>query len=158
MPEALALVPRLVPPEVAAMLKIGIQSGNLRGVLPACRQTLNDALSQTRGAINYLAITVFVLLPAVPVVTGFFNVFILPKFEMLARESGADHFIHKDPGSELVRKLASKYVKDRPCLSRATVEELEKRVAEMTGKDAPFTPPPVCEEALKKVPPLLKIE
>src|SRR5215218_5521729 len=54
-PEALTMVPRLLPPECAAMLKVGVELGDLRRVLPACRRTLNDALPQTRGAVNYLA-------------------------------------------------------------------------------------------------------
>jgi type II secretory pathway component PulF len=90
LPEALAKVPRLLPPEVAAMLKVGAELGDIRRVLPACRQTLNDALSQTRGALNYLAITVFVLLPSVPVLTWMISVFVLPKFEMIARDMTDD--------------------------------------------------------------------
>ena len=86
LPEALAKVRRLLPPEITGMLKVGAEIGDIRHVLPACRHALNDALSQTRGAINYLAITVFVLLPAVPVLTFIMSVFILPKFEAIARD------------------------------------------------------------------------
>lgn len=88
LPEALSRVPRLLPPEVAAMLRAGAEVGDLRRVLPACRQAINDAVSQTRGAINYLALTVFILLPAVPVLTWMFSIFVLPKFEMLAQDMG----------------------------------------------------------------------
>ena len=62
--EALAKVPRLLPPQVLAMLKVGQQIGDVRKVLPACRQLLKDAVSQTRGAINYVVILVFVITPA----------------------------------------------------------------------------------------------
>src|SRR3954462_7825133 len=39
--EALKKVPRLVPPQVTAMLLVGIETGDLRRVLPACRHALN---------------------------------------------------------------------------------------------------------------------
>lgn len=86
LPEALSRVRRLLPPEVTAMLKVGAEIGDLRRVLPACRHVLNDAVSQTRSAINYLAITAFVLLPVVPVFSIIISVFIAPKFEAIARD------------------------------------------------------------------------
>ena len=86
--EGLQTVPRLLPPQVAAMLAVGAELGDVRQVLPACRQTLNDALSQTRGALNYLAILIFVVLPVVPVVTIMLSVFVMPKFEWIARDMG----------------------------------------------------------------------
>ena len=82
--EALEIVPRLLPPQVSAMLGVGAELGDVRRVLPACRQSLNDAVSQTRGALNYLAILSFVLLPVLPVLTIMLSVFVLPKFEMIA--------------------------------------------------------------------------
>ncbi len=81
-------VPRLLPPAVSAMLDIGSELGDVRRVLPACRQTLDDALSQTRGALNYLAILAFVILPAVPVLTLVVTIFVLPKFQMIAMDMG----------------------------------------------------------------------
>ena len=45
------------------MLMAGQKIGDLRKVLPACRQLLKDAVSQTRGAINYLVILTFVITP-----------------------------------------------------------------------------------------------
>ena len=88
LPQALQLVPRLLPPSVSAMLAVGVELGDVRRVLPACRQTLRDALSQTRGALNYLAILAFVILPVVPVLSMMMSVFVVPKFEMLARDMG----------------------------------------------------------------------
>lgn len=86
--EALQKVPRLLSPQVSAMLAVGAELGDVRRVLPACRQTLNDAVSQTRGALNYLAILGFVLLPVVPVLTIMLSIFVLPKFEMIAQDMG----------------------------------------------------------------------
>ncbi|MDB6021018.1 MAG: Type secretory pathway component PulF-like protein, partial [Pedosphaera sp.] len=58
--EALEKVPRLLPPQISAMLRAGLQIGDLCKVLPACRKLSKDAVSQTRGAINYLVLVAFV--------------------------------------------------------------------------------------------------
>jgi len=82
--QALERVPRLLPPELTAMLRVGIELGDIRRVLPACRQLLNDAVSQTRGALNYLGVLAFVILPALPAVFLVMNTFVLPKFHAIA--------------------------------------------------------------------------
>ena len=56
LPEALAKVPRLLPPQIVAMLRAGERIGDLRKILPACRQLLADAVSETRSALNYLVV------------------------------------------------------------------------------------------------------
>jgi len=86
--EALRRVPRLLPPQVAAMLIIGVELGDVRHVLPACRQTLQDAVSQMRGAMNYLAILTFIVLPVVPVLSMLLSIYVVPKFEMIAMDMG----------------------------------------------------------------------
>jgi type II secretory pathway component PulF len=78
--EALAKVPRFLPPQVTAMLMAGRKIGDLKKVLPACRQLLKDAVSQTRGAINYLVILTFVITPMGMGVIGVLKVTILPKY------------------------------------------------------------------------------
>jgi type IV pilus assembly protein PilC len=78
--EALAKVPRLLPPQVLAMLKVGQQIGDVRKVLPACRQLLKDAVSQTRGAINYVVILVFVITPAGFLIFSHMMINVMPRF------------------------------------------------------------------------------
>ena len=78
--EALAKVPRFLPPQITAMLMAGRKIGDVRKVLPACRQLLKDAVSQTRGAINYLVILTFVITPLGMWVIGVLKVVVLPKF------------------------------------------------------------------------------
>lgn len=53
-------------------------------VLPACRQLLRDAVSQTRSAMNYLVVMTFVVTPASIWVLWALNVFIFPKFREIA--------------------------------------------------------------------------
>src|SRR5437773_3862344 len=64
----LETVPRLLPPEINAMLKVGEKIGDLRKILPACRQLLNDSVSHVRGALNYLLVLGFAVMPAVVLV------------------------------------------------------------------------------------------
>jgi len=82
--DALARVPRFLPPQVNAMLMAGQKIGDLRKVLPACRQLLKDAVSQTRGAINYLVILTVVITPLNLWVFGVMEVMVMPKFRELA--------------------------------------------------------------------------
>jgi type II secretory pathway component PulF len=82
--EALAKAPQFLPPQITAMLLAGRKIGDLRKVLPACRQLLKDAVSQTRGALNYLVILTFVVTPLGMVVAGLLKVFVLPKFRDIA--------------------------------------------------------------------------
>lgn len=78
--EALAKVPRLVPPQVTAMLRTGERIGDIRKVLPACRQLLHDGVSQVRGALNYLLLLAFAFTPFMIFMPIFINSVILPKY------------------------------------------------------------------------------
>jgi len=86
----LVLVPRLLPPQVVAMLHAGERIGDLSKVLPACRQVLRDGVSQVRGALNYVILVAFVASPALVLVPLVFNIKVLPKYqEVLINLSGA---------------------------------------------------------------------
>ncbi|MSU60158.1 MAG: hypothetical protein EXS35_18635 [Pedosphaera sp.] len=81
---ALAFVPRLLPPQIVAMLKVGQQIGDLKKVLPACRQLLRDSVSKTRGATNYLVVLTFVVTPLSLFVFAMLCVKVLPSFRQIA--------------------------------------------------------------------------
>ncbi len=78
--QALDKVPRLLPPQVTAILKTGEEIGDIKKVLPACRDLLRDGNSQMRGAFNYLIVLAFAFTPAVPAIFGILRIFVLPKF------------------------------------------------------------------------------
>jgi len=78
--EALAKVPGFLPPQVTAMLLAGRKIGDLRKVLPACRQLLQDSVSRTRAAVNYLVIATLVITPIGCWVVYVLKVLVLPKF------------------------------------------------------------------------------
>jgi type II secretory pathway component PulF len=86
--EGLALVPRLLPPQVRAMLQAGERIGDVGKVLPACRQLLRDSLSQVRGAINYLVLLAFCITPLTLVVPMIFSAKVLPQFNQIFKGMG----------------------------------------------------------------------
>ena len=61
--EALDEVPRLLPPQICAMLKTGARLGDIRKVIPACRLSLHGGVSHVRGALNYLLVLCFLATP-----------------------------------------------------------------------------------------------
>ncbi len=72
------------------MLMAGQKIGDLRKVLPACRQLLKDAVSHTRGAISYLVIITFVITPLGMWIFGVLQVVIIPKFVEISGSVGGD--------------------------------------------------------------------
>ena len=81
--EALAKVPRLLPPRVRAMLKAGERIGDLAKALPACRLMLRDSVSQVRGALNYVVLLTFAVTPFAIFVPIVLKVKVLPAFRAI---------------------------------------------------------------------------
>jgi type II secretory pathway component PulF len=79
--QALEQVPRLLPPQVCAMLKTGERIGDIRKVLPACRLLLRDSVSHVRSALNYLILLAFAVSPAVVIVPVVLRIYVMPKFK-----------------------------------------------------------------------------
>jgi type IV pilus assembly protein PilC len=79
--EALVQVPRLLPPQIVAMLRAGERLGDVSKVLPACRLLLRDSVSQVRGALNYLLLLAFVVTPFAISVPILIRVKIVPSFK-----------------------------------------------------------------------------
>jgi type II secretory pathway component PulF len=77
--EALAREPRLLPPQVTAMLKAGERIGDIGKTLPACRRLLKDGVSQVRGALNYVVMLSFILTPFALSVPFLLYVLVLPR-------------------------------------------------------------------------------
>ncbi|MCX6905653.1 MAG: type II secretion system F family protein [Verrucomicrobia bacterium] len=78
--QALEKVPRLLPPETAAILKTGLAIGDLPRVLPTCRKQLKDGVSQARGALNYVLVMVFMVMPVFPFFFFVVWVWVIPRF------------------------------------------------------------------------------
>jgi type II secretory pathway component PulF len=82
--QALDEVPRLLPPEIVGMLKTGERIGDIRKVLPACRKQAQDAVSQVRGALNYLVLLAFAFSPFMLAVPVILKIRVLPLFRTLS--------------------------------------------------------------------------
>ena len=79
--EALARVPRLLPPQIRAMLATGERLGDVAKVLPACRALYRDSVSQVRGALNYVILLSFAVTPFVIFVPLVIKVKVLPAYK-----------------------------------------------------------------------------
>lgn len=86
--DALGAVSDALPPQVIAMLKAGQQIGDLRKVLPACKQVLRDAVSNTRGATNYVLALAFVVTPVLLSLFSLIRIKILPSLRMVQEGMG----------------------------------------------------------------------
>jgi len=94
--EALEKVPRLLPPQVASLLRAGEKSGDLQKVLPVCNYLVKDAESNVRGAVSYLVVIAFALSPFSLFVLNTLAVFVFPKFKEVMEGmggGGSDYFL-----------------------------------------------------------------
>lgn len=78
--EAIRKVPRLLPPQIQAMLTAGERIGEMARVIPACRLLLQDAVSHVRSAANYVVLLVFVVTPFAVIVPLVIRLKILPAY------------------------------------------------------------------------------
>ena len=84
--QALEKVPRLLPTQAAAMLRVGSELGDVGRVLPACRKQLKDGVSQTRSGLNFVLVLIFVVMPVFPIMFLFLSTWILPRFEAIYQD------------------------------------------------------------------------
>jgi type II secretory pathway component PulF len=84
--QSLEAVPHLLPPQILAMLKLGLQLGDVRRVFPACRRLLRDAHSSVRQAQSYLIVIFLVVSPAATAIIAVLQIWVLPKFRDLGRD------------------------------------------------------------------------
>lgn len=87
--EALRRVPRLLPSSVAALLGAAHQVGDVRALLPACRQRLEDGAAIVASAQHYFMMLLLGVGPAWVFLFWVFMVFIMPKFMAIAEDMGA---------------------------------------------------------------------
>lgn len=79
--EALERTPGLLPPAAAAMLRAGERMGDLRSVLPACRETVPLLRGSPQTSVSYIVALMLVLTPMAMWIMCVLNVFVLPKFK-----------------------------------------------------------------------------
>jgi type II secretory pathway component PulF len=84
---ALEKVPRFLPPQIAAMLRAGEKIGDLKKVLPACREILRDRPAAVRSAVHYMILVVLLFSPVFVLVVMMTAVFVIPRFKDVAAGS-----------------------------------------------------------------------
>lgn len=86
---ALKKVPRFLSPQISAMLRAGEKLGDLRRVLPACREILQDRPAAVRSAVHYMILVVLFFSPVFVGVATVTMTFVIPRFEGVAEGSNA---------------------------------------------------------------------
>jgi type II secretory pathway component PulF len=85
---ALAAVPRFLPPQISAMLRAGEKLGDLKKVLPACREILRERPPAVRSAMNYLVLVILFFSPVFIGTLMATTVFVIPRFKDVAAGMG----------------------------------------------------------------------
>lgn len=85
---ALDAVPSFLPPQVNAMLKAGEKMGDLKRVLPACREVVRVPPDTVRNTVHYMVGILLLTAPMVIGLVGMISVFILPKMHDVAAGMG----------------------------------------------------------------------
>ena len=86
--EALDKVPDFLPPQVNAMLRAGDKLGDLKKVLPACREVLRVAPDTVRSSMHYMVAMLLVFAPIAVWMITLLMLFVVPKFKDVAAGVG----------------------------------------------------------------------
>jgi type II secretory pathway component PulF len=86
--EALEKVPTFLPPQVNAMLRAGDKLGDLKKVLPACREVLRVAPDTVRSTLHYMVAMLMVFAPIAIWLITMLMIFVVPKFKDVAAGMG----------------------------------------------------------------------
>ena len=79
--EALVKTPTFLPPQVNAMLGAGEKLGDLKKVLPACREVLRVSPDTVRSTLHYMVAMLLVFAPFAVWQITMLIVFVVPKFK-----------------------------------------------------------------------------
>jgi type II secretory pathway component PulF len=85
---ALEKVPGFLPPQVNAMLRAGEKLGDLKKVLPACREVLRVAPDTVRSTTHYMVAILLLFAPVAIFLISLLTVFVIPKFKDVAAGIG----------------------------------------------------------------------
>ena len=79
--EALEKEPRFLPPQANAMLRAGEKLGDLRKVLPACREVLRIAPDTVRTTMHYMVAILLLFAPIACWIISLLSMVIIPRFK-----------------------------------------------------------------------------
>jgi len=86
--EALEKAPTFLPPQVNAMLRAGDKLGDIRKVLPACREVLRVSPDTARSTMHYMVAMLLVFAPIAIWLITMLMVFVVPRFKEVAAGMG----------------------------------------------------------------------
>ncbi|MEI6075879.1 MAG: type II secretion system F family protein [Verrucomicrobiota bacterium] len=86
--EALKKTPSFLPPQVNAMLQAGEKLGDLKKVLPACREVLRVAPDTVRTTMHYMVAILLLFAPIAIWLISLLTIFVIPKFKEVAAGMG----------------------------------------------------------------------
>jgi type II secretory pathway component PulF len=86
--EALEKVPSFLPPQVNAILRAGEKLGDLKKVLPACREVLRIAPDTVRATMHYMVAILLIFAPIAVFMIALITTFVVPKFKDVAAGMG----------------------------------------------------------------------
>jgi type II secretory pathway component PulF len=86
--EALEKEPRFLPPQINAILRAGGKLGDLKKVLPACREILRIAPDTVRSTMHYMVAILLLFAPVACWMISLLSVFVIPKYRDVAAGSG----------------------------------------------------------------------
>jgi type II secretory pathway component PulF len=104
--EALKKTPSFLPPQVNAMLQAGEKLGDLKKVLPACREVLRTAPDTVRGTLHYMVAILLVFAPIAIWLISMLTIFVMPRFKEVAAGMGGQVW----PITQFVFNIAPKLV------------------------------------------------
>jgi len=87
--EALEKVPRFLPPQINAILRAGEKLGDLKRVLPACREVLRVAPDTVRSTMYYMMAILLLFAPVACFIICLLSVMVIPRFKEVAAGSSA---------------------------------------------------------------------
>jgi type IV pilus assembly protein PilC len=79
--EALEKEPRFLPPQINAILRAGEKLGDLKKILPACREVLRIAPDTVRSTMHYMVAILLLFAPVACWLITLLSVFVVPKFK-----------------------------------------------------------------------------
>jgi type II secretory pathway component PulF len=85
----------LLPRPLAGMFAAGLELGDLRKVIPACRMHLQDTVSGLHGALNYFFVLMVGMAPVIVFLSWFTLIVVAPKMEEVfygVSDGGLDRF------------------------------------------------------------------
>jgi type II secretory pathway component PulF len=86
--DALEKTPRFLPPNISAILRAGEKLGDLKKVLPACRENLRNASDSVHSTVQYMVVLLLVFAPIATLVIFLITTFVVPKFKEVAAGMG----------------------------------------------------------------------